>query len=125
MYFPKYKSFQLLIPLLKAHNIKHIVISPGSRMREFVLAVEEDPYFITYDVTDERSASYFALGMSQQLEEPVAITCTSSTATTNYYPGITEAFYQNVPLVVCARESRCDPFANLKVTPLQVTFAKV
>ena len=25
----------------------------------------------------------------------------------------------------CARESRCDPFANLKVTPLQVTFAKV
>ena len=24
-----------------------------------------------------------------------------------------------------ARESRCDPFANLKVTPLQVTFAKV
>lgn len=108
MYFPKYKSFQLLIPLLKAHNIKHIVISPGSRMREFVLAVEEDPYFITYDVTDERSASYFALGMSQQLEEPVAITCTSSTATTNYYPAITEAFYQNVPLVVLTGDR--DPY---------------
>ena len=28
-------------------------------------------------------------------------------------------------VVSCARESRCDPFANLKVTPLQVTFAKV
>ena len=108
MYFPKYKSFQLLIPLLKAHNVKHIVISPGSRMREFVLAVEEDPYFITYDVTDERSASYFALGMSQQLEEPVAITCTSSTATTNYYPGITEAYYQNVPLVVLTGDR--DPY---------------
>lgn len=25
----------------------------------------------------------------------------------------------------CARESRCEPFANLKVTPLQVTSAKV
>jgi 2-succinyl-5-enolpyruvyl-6-hydroxy-3-cyclohexene-1-carboxylate synthase len=108
MYFPKYKSFQLLIPLLKAHNIRNIVISPGSRMREFVLAVEEDPYFKTYDVTDERSASYFALGMSQQLEEPVAITCTSSTATANYYPGITEAFYQNVPLVVLTGDR--DPY---------------
>ena len=31
----------------------------------------------------------------------------------------------NILLKVCARESRCDPFANLKVTPLQVTFAKV
>jgi len=108
MYFPKYKTFQLLIPLLKAYHIRHIVISPGSRMREFVLAVEEDPYFKTYDVTDERSASYFALGMSQQLEEPVAITCTSSTATTNYYPGITEAFYQNVPLVVLTGDR--DPY---------------
>lgn len=108
MYLPKYKTFQILIPLLKAHNIRHIVISPGSRMREFVLAVEEDPYFKTYDVTDERSASYFALGMSQQLEEPVAITCTSSTATTNYYPGITEAFYQNVPLVVLTGDR--DPY---------------
>lgn len=77
-------------------------------MREFVLAVEEDPYFTTYDVTDERSASYFALGMSQQLEEPVAITCTSSTATTNYYPGITEAFYQSVPLVVLTGDR--DPY---------------
>ena len=33
-------------------------------------------------------------------------------------------WYSSVYLL-CARESRCDPFANLKVTPLQVTFAKV
>ena len=56
MNYPKFKTFQILVPMLKAYNIRHIVISPGSRMREFVLAVEEDPFFITYDVTDERSA---------------------------------------------------------------------
>ncbi|MDY6131350.1 MAG: 2-succinyl-5-enolpyruvyl-6-hydroxy-3-cyclohexene-1-carboxylic-acid synthase [Prevotella sp.] len=108
MYLPKYKTFQFLIPLLKAHNIRNIVISPGSRMREFVLAVEEDPFFKTYNVTDERSASYFALGMSQQLNEPVVITCTSSTATTNYVPGVTEAFYQNVQLIVLTGDR--DPY---------------
>ena len=108
MIFPKYKTFQVLIPLLKAHNIRHIVISPGSRMREFVIAVEEDDFFTTYDVTDERSASYFAMGISQQLEVPVAIVCTSSTATTNYVPGVTEAFYQNVPVLVLTGDR--DPY---------------
>lgn len=108
MNFPKFRTFQLLIPMLKEYNIRHIVISPGSRMREFVLAVEEDPYFTTYNVTDERSASYFALGISQQLNVPVVITCTSSTATTNYFPGVTEAFYQNVPIVVLTGDR--DPY---------------
>lgn len=108
MNFPKYRTFQLVIPMLKEFNIRHIVISPGSRMREFVLAVEEDPFFTTYDVTDERSASYFALGLSQQLNEPVVITCTSSTATTNYVPGVTEAFYQNVPIIVLTGDR--DPY---------------
>ena len=108
MIFPKFKTFQVLIPLLKAHNIRHIVISPGSRMREFVIAVEEDSFFITYNVTDERSASYFAMGISQELEVPVVIVCTSSTATTNYFPGVTEAFYQNVPIVVLTGDR--DPY---------------
>lgn len=100
MNIPKYKSISMLVPLLKEHGIRRIVISPGSRMREFILAVEEDPFFETYCVTDERSAAYFAIGMSQESKEPVAITCTSSTATTNYYPGITEAYYQGVPILV-------------------------
>ena len=108
MYFPKYKTFQLLIPMLKEYDIRHIVISPGSRMREFVLAVEEDNFFTTYNVTDERSASYFAIGLSQQLGLPVVITCTSSTATTNYVPGVTEAFYQNVPIIVLTGDR--DPY---------------
>lgn len=108
MNYPKYRTFQLLIPMLKEYNIRHIVISPGTRMRGFVLAVEEDPYFKTYDVTDERSASYFAIGLAQELNEPVVITCTSSTATTNYVPGVTEAYYQNVPIIVLTGDR--DPY---------------
>lgn len=108
MYYSKFKTIQVLIPLLKAHHINHIVISPGSRMREFVLSVEEDPFFTCYSVTDERSAAYFAMGIAQELNVPVAITCTSSTATTNYLPGITEAFYQKVPILVLTGDR--DPY---------------
>lgn len=106
--YTQYKSIRILIALLKEHNIKHIVISPGSRMRDFLLSVEEDPFFTCYSVVDERSAAYFAIGISQELNVPVAITCTSSTATTNYLPGITEAFYQGVPILVLTGDR--DPY---------------
>ena len=106
--YTQYKSISILIALLKEHNIRHIVISPGSRMRDFLLSVEEDPFFKCYSVVDERSAAYFAIGVAQELNEPVAITCTSSTATTNYLPGITEAFYQGVPILVLTGDR--DPY---------------
>ena len=51
-------------------------------------------------VVDERSAGYFALGLAQELNQPVVISCTSSTATCNYWPPVAEAFYQGVPIVV-------------------------
>ena len=38
--------------------------------------------------------------MAQELNEPVVISCTSSTATCNYWPAVAEAYYQNVPLVI-------------------------
>lgn len=43
----------------------------------------------------------------------------------NYTGGLITPFLPDKFSIKCARESRCDPFANLKVTPLQVTFAKV
>ena len=85
---------------LKEYNISHCVLSAGSRNVPFVHSVEEDPYFKCYSVVDERSAAYFAMGLAQQLNEPVVISCTASTASSNYWPAIGEAFYQKVPLVV-------------------------
>jgi 2-succinyl-5-enolpyruvyl-6-hydroxy-3-cyclohexene-1-carboxylate synthase len=51
-------------------------------------------------LVDERSAAFFALGMAQQLEEPVVICSTSGSAVLNYSPAIVEAFYQKIPLIV-------------------------
>ena len=94
------KSYQIIIALLKKWNISHCVLSAGSRNVPFVHSVEEDPFFKCYSVVDERSAGYFALGLSQQIQEPVVISCTASTASCNYWPPVAEAFYQGVPLVI-------------------------
>lgn len=98
--YTEVKSYQYLIALLKKYGIKQCVLSAGSRNLPFVHSVESDPYFVCHSVVDERSAGYFALGLAQELDEPVVISCTSSTASCNYYPPVAEAFYQNIPLIV-------------------------
>lgn len=98
--YTEVKSYQFIIAMLKEKNIRNCVLSAGSRNLPFVHSVEEDDFFNCYSVVDERSAGYFALGLAQQLNEPVVISCTSSTATCNYWPPVAEAFYQNVPLIV-------------------------
>lgn len=98
--YTELKSYQIIIALLKEYGISHLVLSAGSRNVPFVHSVEDDPFFTCYSVVDERSAGYFALGLAQELNEPVVISCTSSTATCNYWPPVAEAFYQGVPIVV-------------------------
>lgn len=97
---PKYVTNNILMNLLSKYGVAKLVLSSGARNIPFVSAVETDPRFECYSVVDERNAAFFALGMSQQLNEPVAIACTSGTAASNYLTGVTEAFYSHIPLVV-------------------------
>lgn len=94
------KNVQYLIGLLKQYNISHLVLSAGTKNVPFVHSVENDPFFHCYSVVDERSAAFFALGLIQQLQEPVVISCTSGTATCNYLSAVSEAFYRKLPLIV-------------------------
>jgi 2-succinyl-5-enolpyruvyl-6-hydroxy-3-cyclohexene-1-carboxylate synthase len=61
--------------------------------------VEDDSFFTCYSVVDERSAAYFAVGLSLEIKAPVVITCTSAQATRNYIPGMTEAYYRKAPIL--------------------------
>ncbi len=91
---------QLIVEQCIAHGIRHVVFSPGSRNAPFVIAFDEHPQVTCYVIHDERSAAFFAMGMALQLDEMVAVICTSGTAVLNYYPAIAEAFYQCIPLLV-------------------------
>ena len=104
MIYPKIPLAQTVIQLCKAKNIKHIVLSPGSRNAPLTIGFTHDPFFKCYSVVDERCAAFFALGIAQQIQAPVAVACTSGSAVLNYYPAISEAFYSNIPLVVLSAD---------------------
>lgn len=93
------KTIQILIALLKAHNIKQVVISPGATNVTLVGSIQSDPFFKCYSSVDERSAAYIATGLAAETGEPVALSCTGATASRNYYPGLTEAYYRNLPVL--------------------------
>ncbi|MBA6153681.1 2-succinyl-5-enolpyruvyl-6-hydroxy-3-cyclohexene-1-carboxylate synthase [Gelidibacter maritimus] len=104
MKYPKIPLAQTVIQLCKAKNIKHIVISPGSRNAPLTIGFSNDPFFKCYSIVDERCAAFFALGIAQQIEAPVVVVCTSGSALLNYYPAVAEAFYSEIPLIVLSAD---------------------
>lgn len=103
-----HKNVRILVSLLKQFNIRHLVLSPGGRNMSIVKSIEDDPFFTCYSVVDERSAAYFAVGLSLEVGSPVAMSCTSAQATRNYLPGMTEAFYRKAPvLAITADYDEC------------------
>ncbi len=106
-YYSVEKSVQMLISLLKQHNIRKVVASPGTTNLSFVASIMHDPWFEIYSSVDERSGCYMACGLAFQSKEPVVITCTGATASRNYIPGLTEAYYSKLPiLAVTATQGR-------------------
>ncbi len=89
-----------LVSLCAQKGIKHVILSPGSRCAPITLAFTRHPEIQCKTVSDERAAAFIALGMAQQLEEPVVLVCTSGSAAYNYAPAIAEAYFQQIPLLV-------------------------
>lgn len=89
-----------LVQLMAARGIHHAVVSPGSRNAPLSISLNRQPDIKTFVIPDERVAGFFALGLAQQLGQPVMLCCTSGSAVLNYAPAIAEAFYQRIPLLV-------------------------
>ncbi len=95
---------QTIILHCKAKGVQNIVISPGSRNAPLTIGFSENPFFKCFSIVDERCAAFFALGIAQHLQEPVALVCTSGSALLNYYPAVAEAFYSNIPLIIISAD---------------------
>ncbi|WES96241.1 2-succinyl-5-enolpyruvyl-6-hydroxy-3-cyclohexene-1-carboxylic-acid synthase [Chryseobacterium arthrosphaerae] len=102
------RSIQILAHLLQQYGIADIVISPGSRNAPLAIHFSEVDSFNCYSIVDERSAAFVAMGMAKSQKKPVAVTCTSGSAVVNYYPAVTEAFYQNIPLLILTADRPTD-----------------
>jgi 2-succinyl-5-enolpyruvyl-6-hydroxy-3-cyclohexene-1-carboxylate synthase len=102
--YPKKELAQIVISACAQFHIETVVISPGSRNAPLTIGFSNHKEIETLSVVDERCAAFFALGIAQQTQKPVAILCTSGSALLNYYPAVAEAFYSNIPLVVISAD---------------------
>ena len=98
-YYTDERNVQIVIALLKAHGIKRVIASPGTTNMTFIGSIQNDPWFEIYSSVDERSAAYLACGLAAETGEPVVISCTGATASRNYMPGLTEAYYRKLPVL--------------------------
>ncbi|HCX21341.1 MAG: 2-succinyl-5-enolpyruvyl-6-hydroxy-3-cyclohexene-1-carboxylic-acid synthase [Flammeovirgaceae bacterium] len=85
-------------------GIKHVVLSPGSRNAPLTISFARNPKIKTYNIVDERSAGFIALGIAQKLKQPVVLCCTSGTSLLNYAPSVAEAYYQGISLIVLSAD---------------------
>lgn len=92
-----------LVAVLKAHGVEEVVLCPGSRNAPIV-ATFVNSGFKCHAVTDERSAGFYAMGLSISDEKPVVVCCTSGSALLNLHPAVAEAFYQKVQLIVVSAD---------------------
>jgi len=102
--FPKKKLAQVIISACHQFEIQTVVISPGSRNAPLTIGFTNHTDFKTMSIVDERCAAFFALGIAQQTQQPVALVCTSGSALLNYYPAVAEAYYSQIPLVVISAD---------------------
>lgn len=104
MIYPKIPLAQSIIEICHAKGVHDIIISPGSRNAPLTIGFTNNPKFNCYSIADERCAAFFALGIAQQKQKPVAVVCTSGSALLNYYPALAEAFYSQIPFIVISAD---------------------
>lgn len=112
-FYSSERNVQILIAILKSNGIKKIVASPGATNFTFIGSLQSDPWFEIYSSVDERSAAYMACGMAAESGEPVVLSCTGSTASRNYYPGLTEAYYRKLPILAVTSHQGMDRIGHL------------
>ncbi|MEM6839176.1 MAG: 2-succinyl-5-enolpyruvyl-6-hydroxy-3-cyclohexene-1-carboxylic-acid synthase [Cyanobacteria bacterium P01_C01_bin.120] len=90
----------VLVETLARLGLTTAVISPGSRSTPLTMALAAHPQIQAVPILDERSASFFALGVAKACDRPTVLVCTSGSAGANYFPAVIEAYESEVPLLL-------------------------
>ncbi len=81
-------------------GLREACTSPGSRSTPLVLSLAREPRLRCHSHIDERCSGFFALGLAKATGVPVAVACTSGTATAELLPAAIEAHEAGVPLLI-------------------------
>lgn len=98
------ENINILTALLVDHGVKRAVVCPGSRNAPIIHNLNECEEITCYPVTDERSAAFYALGMSLADNAPTVVCVTSGTALLNLAPAVAEASYRHHGLIVISAD---------------------
>ncbi|MCH6563853.1 MAG: 2-succinyl-5-enolpyruvyl-6-hydroxy-3-cyclohexene-1-carboxylic-acid synthase [Myxococcales bacterium] len=111
-------------------GVRHVCVSPGSRSAPLALSFAAHPMIQDHSILDERAAAFFALGLARASRSPVALVCTSGTATANYLPAVVEAHYSRVPLLLLTadrppEERECGAGQTIDQTKLYGSYVRL
>ena len=85
-------------------GVRYACIGAGSRSTPLTLAFANNKDILAISFVDERSAGYFAIGLSMYEKQPVVLICTSGTALANFYPAVLESYHANHPIIVLSAD---------------------
>src|SRR5260370_27638984 len=85
---------------LAAQGVEFACVSPGSRSAPIAMALQRHPKLRVLIHIDERSGSFFGLGLAKSTGKPVVLLCTSGTAGAEFHAAVVEASYSRTPLIV-------------------------
>jgi 2-succinyl-5-enolpyruvyl-6-hydroxy-3-cyclohexene-1-carboxylate synthase len=85
---------------LAAQGVDFACISPGSRSAPIAIALQRHPKIRVFVQIDERSGSFFGVGLAKASGKPVVLLCTSGTAAAEFHAAVVEAFHSRTPLIV-------------------------
>jgi len=97
---PQFAGVEAFMSELARAGVQHVCVMPGARSTPLALSVARHSGLRGWSHVDERSGSFFALGIAKATRRPVAVVCTSGTAAANLLPAAVEAFYAHVPLLL-------------------------
>ncbi|MDN5582069.1 MULTISPECIES: 2-succinyl-5-enolpyruvyl-6-hydroxy-3-cyclohexene-1-carboxylic-acid synthase [unclassified Corynebacterium] len=100
---PATRVAAVVVDALIANGVREAVVCPGSRSAPLALAFAEADrrHRLRLHVrTDERSASFLALGLAKRSGRAVPVVMTSGSAVANCMPAMVEATAAGVPLIV-------------------------
>jgi 2-succinyl-5-enolpyruvyl-6-hydroxy-3-cyclohexene-1-carboxylate synthase len=95
-----------ILESLCAEGVEDFIFCAGARNSPMIVTLDSARGLRTYSFFEERSASFFALGLSRASGRPVAVITTSGTAAAELLPATIEAFHTGVPLASTARNGR-------------------
>lgn len=85
---------------LAVQGVEYACVSPGSRSAPIAMALQRHPIIKVFVQIDERSGSFFGVGLAKATGKPVVLLSTSGTAAAEFHPAVVEAFHSRTPLIV-------------------------